>query len=831
MITEADTCRKYVLPKLTQAGWDNDPHSFTEQKSFTDGRIVLVGEKYRRRTQKRADYLLRHTRDFMIAVVEAKAAYKAPGDGVQQAKDYAECLGLKFAYSTNGHGIIEFDFFNGKEREIEAFPTPDELWERFRAGHGLGDTMAAERLLTPSNHLSGKSPRYYQEIAINRAVRSILQGKSRVLLTMATGTGKTVVAFQICWKLWTARWNRRGEYRRPKILYLADRNILIDDPKDKIFTPFGDARWKIENGQAIKSREMYFAIYQAIAKDERRPGLYNEYPRDFFDLVIVDECHRGSARDESNWREILDYFEPAYKLGMTATPLRNDNRDTYAYFGDPVYSYSLRQGIDDGFLAPYRVHRVISGWDAAGWRPSKEDLDRYGRPIPDMEYRTPDFERSVALRARTEAIARHLTAFMKRTDRFAKTIVFCVDQEHADEMRRTLNNLNTDLVQQYPDYVCRVTAEEGEVGHGHLDRFTDVETVSPVIVTTSQLLTTGVDVPTCKNIVIARVINSMTEFKQIIGRGTRVRDDYGKLYFSILDYTGSATRLFADPDFDGDPALITEEKVNEAGETVPKSYEIVADHSEAAETQETYPAHPTITDDSQGQRRKFYFDGGHVEIAAHLVYELDPDGKQLRVIRFNDYAAEKVRTLYPSVLDLRGRWANAEQRSEIIERLAERGIEFEELATAMNEPAADPFDLLCHVAFNAPLRTRRERAERLKKERKDFFDQYGPQARAILNDLLEKYAEHGTAQFLIPDVLKVPPISVRGNVMEIAGMFGVASPEQTHEVRPGRIVLQSRTVPSPRLGRQLVRVFVDVDRQPAEVVTASRTSKVEKYWR
>jgi type I restriction enzyme, R subunit len=479
MINEADTCRKYVLPKLIAAGWDNDPRSFTEQKTFTDGRIVLIGEKVRRRPQKRADYLLRYTRDFVIAVVEAKAAYKSPSDGLQQAKDYAEVLGLKFAYATNGHGIVEFDFFTGKELELERFPTPDDLWLRLRTGEKLKDDTAAG-LLTPYNHLSGKSPRYYQDIAINRTVQSILQGKRRILLTMATGTGKTVVAFQICWKLWQARWNRTGEYRRPKILYLADRNILIDDPKDKIFTPFGDARWKIENGEVNKGREMYFAIYQAIAKDEHRPGLYKEYARDFFDLIIVDECHRGSARDESNWREILDYFEPAQKLGMTATPLREDNRDTYAYFGNPIYTYSLRQGIDDGFLAPYRVHRVVSAWDAAGWRPSQGDLDRYGRAIPDDEYHTKDFERVVALRARTQAIARHLTDFMKKTDRFAKTIVFCVDQEHAADMRQGLNNLNTDLTQQHADYVCRVTSEEGDVGRGHLGRFQELETTTPV---------------------------------------------------------------------------------------------------------------------------------------------------------------------------------------------------------------------------------------------------------------------------------------------------------------------------------------------------------------
>ncbi len=771
MITEADTCRKYVLPKLIQSGWDSDPHSFTEQKTFTDGRIVLVGEKVRRRQQKRADYLLRYTRDFLIGVVEAKAAYKAPGDGLQQAKDYAEVLGVKFAYSTNGSGIIEFDFLTGQERNLDAFPTPKELWARLRDGEKLIDDAVADRLLSPYNHLSGKSPRYYQAIAINRSVQAILQGRRRILLTMATGTGKTVVAFQICWKLWQARWNRPGEYRRPKILYVADRNILIDDPKDKIFTPFGDARWKIENGEVNKGREMYFAIYQAIAKDERRPGLYREYARDFFDLIIVDECHRGSAKDESNWREILDYFEPAYQLGMTATPLREDNRDTYAYFGSPLYTYSLRQGIEDGFLAPYRVHRIVSAWDAAGWRPNKDELDRYGRSIPDDEYHTKDFERVVALRARTQAIARHLTEFLKKTDRYAKTIVFCVDQEHAAEMRQALTNLNADLTQQHADYVCRVTAEEGDIGRGHLGRFQELEKATPVILTTSQLLTTGVDAPTCKNIVLARVVNSMTEFKQMIGRGTRVRDDYGKLYFNILDYTGSATRLFADPDFDGDPVLITQEEMSETGE--PKTYKILDEQPVMAETEAPFQiSHGQIADDGEGERRKYYFDGGRVEIVAHIVHELDPDGKQLRVVKFTDYTAEKVRTLYRTASELRAQWADPEQRADIIQRLADRGIDFDDLAHAAGQPDADPFDLLCHVAFNAPLRTRRERADRLKKEKKDFFDQYGPQAKDILNQLLEKYAEYGTAQFVIPDVLKVPPISERGNVMEIAGLFG-----------------------------------------------------------
>src|SRR5437667_796444 len=508
MPTEADTCRKLVVPKLQGAGWDNEPYSIAEQRTITDGRIVPVGNSFIRRPPKRVDYILQYRRDFPLAVVEAKPEYKTAADGLQQAKQYAEMLGLKFAYATNGAETIEFDYFTGKETKIESYPTPEALWQRFRKGESLTSETAAQQLLTPINFTLRQGERYYQEIAINRAVEAIVTGKRRILLTMATGTGKTPVAFQICWKLWNARWNRTGEHRRPKILYLSDRNILIDDPKDKIFAQFGDARAKIEYGHAIKSREVYFAIYQALAEDERRPGLYKEYARDFFDLIIIDECHRGSARDESNWREILKYFEPAYQLGMTATPLRDETRDTYLYFGNPIYQYSLRQGIEDGFLAPYRVHRFITQWDAAGWRPSKDDIDRYGRRIPDEVYGTPDFERKVALL-----------------------------------------------------------------------------------------------------------------------------------------------------------------------------------------------------------------------------------------------------TLYASAPELRQKWANPLERSEIIDKLAERGISFDELAETAKQPNADPFDLLCHLAFNAPLRTRRERAQRLREERKDFFDRYSAEGRAILGELLDKYAEYGTAQFVLPDVL------------------------------------------------------------------------------
>ena len=769
MPTEADTCRKHVVPLLQAAGWESEPHSIAEQRSITDGRIVPVGKGFVRRAPKRVDYLLRFRRDFPIAVVEAKAEYKAASDGLQQAKDYAEMLGLKFAYATNGPDIIEFDYFTGLEAHLTTYPTPEELWQRYRQASGLIDGTA-ERVLEPFNHSVGKGERYYQQIAINRTVEAIFKGQERLLLTMATGTGKTAVAFQICWKLWNARWNRTGEHRRPKILYLADRNILVDQPKDGIFAAFGDARFKIEAGEAVKSREMYFAIYQALAEDERREGLFKQFPSDFFDLVIVDECHRGSARDDSSWRSILDYFAPAFKLGMTATPLREESRDTYNYFGDPLYTYSLRQGIEDGFLAPYRVHRVITEWDAAGWRPSLGDLDRYGRAIPDDEYETQDFERVVALRARTQAIAKHLTQFLKNSDRYAKTIVFCVDQEHASEMRSILNNLNADLVAQHPDYVCRVTSDEGDIGKGHLGRFQDVDTTTPTILTTSQLLTTGVDAPTCKNVVLARIVNSMSEFKQIIGRGTRVRDDYGKLWFNIIDYTGSATRLFADPAFDGDPVRVTEEETDAAGEV--KETTIITEACDAEVNSANQVGE--IIEPPYADRRKFYYDGGQVEIAAHLVYELDPDGRQLRVVRYTEYAADKVRSLCPTAPELRVQWADPLKRAEIIQKLAERGVDFQALAESANQPEADPFDLLCHLAFNAPLKTRRERAQALKSERMDFFDQYAPEARAILEELLEKYAEHGDAQFVLPDVLHVPPISSHGTLGDILNLFGGA---------------------------------------------------------
>ena len=770
-MTEADTCREFVTPKLVEAGWGTAPYIIGEQRTFTNGRIIVTGGRVRRGKQKRADYLLYYRRDYPLAVVEAKELGLPAETGVQQAKEYAEILGLKFAYATNGHRIIEIDYTTGTEREVDGFAAPAELWQRLMATSALPDSVTPH-LLEPFNLVSGKVPRYYQQIAINRVIEAILLGQKRVLATLATGTGKTDLAFQLCWKLWNSRWNRTGEYRRPKILFLADRNILVDDPMAKMFAPFGDARHKIAGGDVSQSRDMYFGIYQALSTANE--DVFRQYRPGFFDLIIIDECHRGSSRNDSNWRAVLDYFAPAVQFGMTATPLREESRDSYEYFGNPVYTYSLRQGIEDGFLAPYRVHRVITSVDAAGWRPSKDEVDRFGRPVPDDEYQTKDFERVIALRARTKAIAKHLANFLKGTDRFAKTIVFCVDQEHAAEMRQELVNLNSDLVKQYPDYVCRVTADEGVIGLTHLGHFQDVDKPTPVILTTSQLLTTGVDAEMVKNVVLARVVGSRSEFKQIIGRGTRLKVDYGKEYFNIVDFTGTATQHFSDPEFDGDPVRIEKVSIDDSGETVDT---IIETPLGVEEPPADYTIDISETDEGQGEiltgppeePRKFYVDGGDVEVIGHLVYDLDTEGKKLQVVKYTEYSGRTVRTLYPTREALQSAWANSDTRAEVLRELTERGVSFEELAASANQPDADPFDLLCHLAWNAPVLTRRQRADQAKKAAQDLFGQYADTAREILTLLLDKYIERGIIQFnALSELMKVQPFNRFGSPSEIA---------------------------------------------------------------
>ena len=768
--SEADTCRKYVLPKLKDESYWTD-EQIMEQRPFTAGKIIVIGRIGRRKKAKKADYLLRYTQNFLIAVVEAKRYYKTAAEGMQQAKDYAEILGLKFAYSTNGKDILEFNFITGLENKIDKFPTATELWNRLNLIEPVLPEIQ-ETFLKPFVATPGKEIRYYQQIAINKAVKAILEGKHRALLTLATGTGKTTIAFQIIYKLWNNRWNIKGEHRRPKVLFLADRSVLVTDPHAKDFALFGDARCLVPDEGLPSSREVYFSTYQSLAEDDNRVGAFRKLPRDFFDLIVIDECHRGSATDDSNWRIILNYFNQSVQIGLTATPLRDDNKDTYAYFGNPLYTYSLRQGIEDGFLAPYIVHRVVTEADATGWRPQQGQRDSRGEIIPDGLYATPDFENSLSLLPRTKAVAKHLYDFMLKNGRFDKSIVFCVDQEHADQFRREMSNLNADLVRQYPNYAVRIVSEEGDIGKGHLGKFMDIDEIIPVIVTTSRLLSTGVDVPTCKNIVLFREVNSMTEFKQIIGRGTRVRDDKQKLFFTIIDYTGSATRKFADPDFDGEPPLITQEEIDSNGETIPDSYE-------------EFPNPPAYTEDdfedfngnindggiNPGAQRKYYVTDGEMGIAFETIQIIDPMTGRLITVQLSQYAKDKILTMFPNASDFKSHWNNLEERQQIIEQLENQGISIEQLMEITKNKEADPFDLLCFVAYDLKPKTRKQRAELLKKNKTDFFLQYSEKAQQVLQMVLEKYVDFGLNQ-IRPDIISAEPINQEGNEIEIVNEFG-----------------------------------------------------------
>jgi type I restriction enzyme R subunit len=762
--SEADTCRKEVLPKLYESQWTNE--LILEQRTFTDGKIIVIGRKARRKKAKRFDYLLRYSQNFPIAIVEAKKKYKLAADGIQQAKEYAQILGLKFAYSTNGTEILEFDFITGLETKVSKYPTPTELWNRLNQAEPI-KTEILEIFLKPFLPIPNKPERYYQTIAINRAVKAVLEGKKRVLLTLATGTGKTTIAFQIIYKLWNNRWNTKGEHRRPKILFLADRSILVSDPHAKDFAVFGDARCLVPEEGLPSSREVYFSTYQSLAEDINRTGAFRKLPRDFFDLILIDECHRGSATDASNWRAVLDYFNTSVQIGLTATPLRDDNKDTYAYFENPLYIYSLKQGIEDGFLAPYLVHRVVTETDATGFRPEDGQLDDNGELIPEGIYTTPDFENTLSYLPRTKAVVMHLYNFMVKYGRFDKTIVFCVNQEHADQFRREISNLNTDLVQQYPDYVVRIVSEEGDIGKGHLGRFMDIDEPIPVIVTTSKLLSTGVDVPTCKNIVIFRTINSMTEFKQIVGRGTRVREDKEKLFFTILDYIGSATRNFADPDFDGEPPLITEDEIDGHGNI------INGDESTLDPTQVNNDWEDDDTGEPRGvnePRQKYYISNGIVSIVAESVQILDVNGK-LRTVQFTQYAKEQITTMFPSMNDFRSKWNDLQERQHILDELENNGIFIEQLMEITKQQDVDPFDLLCFVAFDLKPFTRKQRADLLKKNKPDFFAHYSERAKDVLNLILEKYVDYGINQ-LRPDIISVEPIAQQGNPIEIVNEFG-----------------------------------------------------------
>lgn len=772
-LSERDVCTKFVTPALTAAGWDLR-HQIREEVTLTKGRIKVRGRMVSRGKAKRADYVLYYKPNLPLAVIEAKDETHSVGAGMQQALAYAEMLDVPFAFSTNGRAFLFHDR-TGQSPEVEreiplsAFPSPEELWRRYCAWKGIEGE--AERIAAQDYYLdgSGKTPRYYQLVAINRVVEAIARGQRRILLVMATGTGKTYTAFQIIWRLWKARRVRR-------VLFLADRNILVDQTRINDFKPFGNAMTKITNRTVDKSYEIYLALYQAVSGSEEEKNIYKQFSPDFFDLVVVDECHRGSAAEDSAWREILEYFAPAIHLGLTATPKETRDVSNIEYFGEPVYVYSLKQGIEDGFLAPYKVVRIDLDKDLVGWRPEKGQRDKYGREIEDRIYNQRDFDRSLVLEERTKVVARKITEFLKATDRYAKTIVFCEDIDHAERMRQALVNENADLVAENPRYVVRITGDNEE-GKAELDHFIDPESRYPVIATTSRLLTTGVDAQTCKVIVLDRRIESMTEFKQIIGRGTRVNEEYGKYYFTILDFK-KATELFADPQFDGDPVKIYVRRQDEpvVFEDEERGGQVLVDGAgedwddNAGDVVPGSEEGPDLGEgDGPGPRRvKYVVDNVPVFVVAERVQYYGPDGK-LITESLRDYTRRRVTARYATLDDFLQRWTAAERKEAILRELEEQGVLLDALAEEVGRDY-DPFDLVCHVAFDRPPLTRRERAERVRK--RDYFARYGEKARAVLDALLDKYADEGIETIESVEVLRVRPLSELGTPVELIRSFG-----------------------------------------------------------
>ncbi|MCE9585263.1 DEAD/DEAH box helicase family protein [Candidatus Nomurabacteria bacterium] len=755
-LTEQDICSKYVLPAITKSGW-NLRYQIREQVSFTAGKIIVRGKTVSRGEQKRADFILYYKNDLPIAIVEAKDNKHAVGSGMEQALGYAETLDIPFVYSSNGDAFIEHDRFvtdGVKEREIslEKFPTPEELYERYKIAKGITENI--ESIIVEDYHqeLNGKSPRYFQRVAINRAVEAVAKVQNRILLVMATGTGKTYTAFQIIWRLWKSKTKKR-------ILFLVDRNILADQTMINDFKHFGDKMTKIQNRNVDKSYEIYLALYQGITGTEEENNIFKQFSPDFFDLIIVDECHRGSAKEDSAWRDVLNYYSSATQIGLTATPKETKDISTQSYFGEPIYTYSLRQGIDDGFLAPYKVIRIILDRDVEGYRPEIGKTDKYGNEIPDRIYNTKDFDRDLVIDERTELVAKKITQYMKETDRMQKAIIFCVDIDHAVRMRQALANENADFVAQNRKYIVRITGDNDE-GKRELDNFIDPENPYPVIAVTSKLMTTGVDAQTCKLIVLDQNIGSMTEFKQIIGRGTRVREDYNKMYFTIMDFR-NVTELFADPDFDGEPVVIYEPKGD--GPIEPPDDEINED-----------PIYPkpnvNIGPITIGEpRTKLYINGVDIKVINERVQYIGEDGK-LITESLKDYSKKNILSEYASLDSFLQAWKQSDKKEAIIEELKSRGVFFEELAKEIGKEL-DPFDLICHVAYGKKPLTRTERANNVKKN--NYFAKYEGKAREVIDALLEKYADTGITA--IDDIgdLQVSPFTNFGTPIQIVNdIFG-----------------------------------------------------------
>ncbi|MBP8726656.1 MAG: EcoAI/FtnUII family type I restriction enzme subunit R [Desulfobacter sp.] len=770
-LSERDICTKFITPALKQAGWDITTQ-VREEFSLTKGRIIVRGKLHTRARHKRADYVLFYKPNIPIAVIEAKDNNHTVGDGMQQALDYADMLQVPFVFSSNGDGFlfhnkIASDDIIERELSLNEFPSVEALWQLWAQQRGLNEQQSELVTQDYFSDGSGKTPRYYQLLAVNKTIEAIAQGQNRILLVMATGTGKTFTAFQIIWRLWKSRAKKR-------ILFLADRNILIDQTMTNDFKPFGSAMTKIQKRQANKSYEIYLSLYQAVTGNEEEKNIYKQFSADFFDLIIIDECHRGSAAEDSAWREILEYFSSATQIGLTATPKETKEVSNIDYFGDPIYTYSLRQGINDGFLAPYKVVRIDIDKDLTGWRPDKGMVDKYGHIIEDRIYNQKDFDKTLVLENRCQLVAKKITEFLKQTNRFDKAIVFCENIDHAKRMRQALVNENADLVAQNSKYVMRITGDNEE-GKAELDNFIFPESTYPVIATTSKLMTTGVDAQTCKLIVLDQRIQSMTEFKQIIGRGTRINEGYDKYYFTIMDFK-KATELFADPDFDGDPVQIYEPKGDDSPVPPDVPDENAGDnvftYPDANDAQEWMGVGESGSEYGDSSLRRYVVANVEVKVAAERVQYFDANGK-LITESLKDYTRKALSKEYASLDDFLRRWSSMDKKQAIIDELSEQGVFFEALADEIGRESGkefDPFDLVCHVAWDMPPLTRKERAEQVKK--RNYFIKYGEQARIVLEALLDKYADEGVAHIEETQILTIAPFTELGTPMEIIRTFG-----------------------------------------------------------
>jgi type I restriction enzyme R subunit len=772
-LSERDICTKFITPAIEKAGWDRLTQ-LLEEVTFTDGKIYVRGKLTARGVRKRADYILYYKPNIPIAIIEAKDNKHSVRAGIQQALEYAQILDIPCVFSSNGDGFLFHDrtATDGNietEFDIHSFPTPQQLWEKYKKYKGIhSDT--AEKIASQDYYFDGtnRKPRYYQQIAVNRAVEAIANGQDRILLVMATGTGKTYTAFQIIHRLW-----KSGAKKR--ILFLADRNALIDQTRRGDFKHFKDKMTVVKHRMIDKSYEIYLALYQGLSGSDEAANVYKQFSRDFFDLIVIDECHRGSAKEDSSWREILNYFQNATHIGLTATPKETNEASNTEYFGDPVYTYPLRQGIDDGFLAPYRVVRIALNVDAEGWRPEQGKTDKDGNLVEDRIYNRKDFDRNLIIEERTALVAGKLSEFLKGYDRFAKTIVFCVDIDHAERMRTALAKHNPDLVAENHKYIMQITGDNDE-GKRELDNFINPEEKYPVIATTSELMTTGVDAQTCKVIVLDSNINSMTKFKQIIGRGTRINEEYGKLYFTILDFR-NATDLFADPHFDGDPISVSPvaEETDlggivdeEAQNTDPIIDMETGEEIDISPTDNPYPEIQLPTFSAKEPREKVYVNGVDVSVLISRELHFDQHGRPITT-SLKDHTKEIIKEQFASLDDFLNKWKGSDRKEAIIAELVEQGVMVEALYEAVDKQV-DLFDLICHVAYDQPPMTRKERANNVKK--RNYFTKYGDQARKVLEALLDKYADQGIENIENIQILTVPPINEFGSVTEIIKAFG-----------------------------------------------------------